>query len=88
MSFFTAWQLPCAIVLLTGAEAYALWLYHRKTGAGISLPQFLPTMMAGNALLLALAVALAHGWGGWIAALLLASLVCHLTDLAQRWQRR
>jgi hypothetical protein len=87
MSFFTSWQLPCIIILLTAGEAIFVWLYHRKTGGGIAMKNFLPILLAGDFLMFALAVALARGWGGWIALALLASLCCHVMDLVQRWQR-
>ena len=74
------------IVLLTGLEAAALHLYHRRTGRGIRLAALLPNLLAGDCLLLALAAALARAGWIWIALALLASLLCHLADLSQRWR--
>ena len=74
------------IVLLTGLEAVALQVYHRRTGRGPRLVALLPNLLAGDCLLLALAAALARAGWVWIALALLASLLCHLADLSQRWR--
>jgi hypothetical protein len=78
--------LPLGIVLLTAAEAAALHIYHRRTGRGISLAALLPNVLAGDCLLVALAIGLARGAWIWISLALLASLFWHLADLFQRWK--
>jgi hypothetical protein len=74
------------IVLLTGFEAVALVIYHRRTGRGLMPAGFLPNMLAGDFLLLAwIATAHTAPWP-YAASALLAALLCHGTDLLLRWR--
>ncbi|HQT68318.1 MAG: hypothetical protein B7Z78_10400 [Rhodospirillales bacterium 20-60-12] len=74
------------IILITLVEAALVLVIHRRTGHGLSPGAFLPNLIAGDFLLLALGVGLGHGKWGWVALCLLGSLVAHLTDLIRRWQ--
>jgi hypothetical protein len=72
------------ILALIVLEALALALIHRRTGRGIAPADFLPTLLAGACLLLALRAALAGSGWVWIAAALAGALAAHLADLRRR----
>jgi hypothetical protein len=74
------------IIAASLVEALALIAYHRMTGRGLATAELLATLGAGLGLLLALRLALAGSWWGWIALALLAALAAHLVDLARRWR--
>lgn len=71
--------------MLVVVEALLLGLYHRSTGLGPAPADLLPNLLAGAMLLLALRLALSQSWWGWVALVLLLSLVAHLLDLRRRW---
>lgn len=73
------------ILALVLAEALALAAYRRLAGGGPPAARWLPNLLSGAALLLALRLALGQAWWGWLAACLLLALVAHLVDLAARW---
>ena len=73
------------ILALVMAEALALATYRRLTGRGPRTARWLPNLLSGAALLLALRLALGQAWWGWLAAALLLALIEHLVDLAGRW---
>ncbi len=74
------------IIALTVAEGVALWLWRRRRGSGPAPAEWLPNLLSGLCLMLALRGALA-GWAGlWILACLAASGAIHGTDLVRRWR--
>lgn len=76
-------DLVIAVVLL---EGLALACHHQRTGRGLALPAFLPALVAGLALMLALRFLLAQGPGyGLLAWLGLAGLA-HAADVWMRFR--
>lgn len=76
------------VIAFTLLEIAALWLFHRRTGRGLSLRRFLPNLMAGLFLMLAVRSAMVQADWIWIVLPLLASAVSHALDLRQRWPRQ
>jgi hypothetical protein len=74
-----------AILLLLGAEAVALALWHRRTGRGPAPRRLLPNLLAGAFLLAALRTALPDGSHALLLLWLAAALLAHLVDLRGRW---
>ncbi len=77
--------MPALLIGFTVLEVLALAIYHWRTGRGVSLRNLLPAVLAGDFLMLALALILSHAFWGLVALALLASLVSHLMDLRRRW---
>ncbi|HJS85736.1 MAG TPA: hypothetical protein VJ779_09760 [Acetobacteraceae bacterium] len=75
-----------AIAGLVCVEAAGLWLCRRLAGRGPGLRPVAATLLAGLCLVIALRLALADGWWGWIALALSGSLLAHLFDLRGRWR--
>lgn len=75
------------IIGMMALEALALGVYHRLTGRGVAALSLLANLAAGVCLLLALRAALTDQPWPWVAIALSASLLGHLLDLSQRWQR-
>lgn len=74
-------------IILAGMalEAAGLALYHRRTGRGIAPGAFLPNLLSGMCLLLAMRAGLGGAWWGWVGLCLLGALVLHLSDLRRLW---
>jgi hypothetical protein len=82
----TSGEILVLILALTVFEAVALTALHRYTRHGIAPKNFLPSLLAGDFLILAW-LADRHDLSWLItAACLLAALLSHLTDLARRWR--
>ncbi len=87
-----------AILAMVVIEATALSLYHKRTGQGIAPRSLLPNLAAGFCLTLAARLCLATTSADAAAleyarstplavgATLLAALVAHAFDLADRWR--
>ncbi len=75
------------IIGLVFVEGAALVAYHRLTGRGPTPRDALSNLAAGLALMIAARAALVDADWRWIALWLLAGLLAHLWDLAQRWRR-
>lgn len=75
------------VIVFTLLEIAGLWLYHRRTGRGLALDRFLPNLMAGLCLMLAVRAAMVQSHWIWIVLPLLASALAHATDLRGRWPR-
>ena len=74
------------VIAVTAVEAVVLWLYHQHTGKGLAGRDFLPTLLSGLLLMLALRM---HMTGlGWMptAALLTGAGIFHTVDLRRRWR--
>ncbi len=83
----TASTLIDVVIAFTALEMLGLWAWHRFTGRGLALRLWLPNLLAGLALMLALrALASDAGWH-WVIAALLGSALAHALDLRQRWPR-
>lgn len=67
------------------AEAIVLALLYIRRRRGVPPGALLPTLAAGAMLLLAMRLALAGAWWGWVSLSLLAALAGHVADLRQRW---
>ena len=67
-------------------EVVVLLLVHRYTGKGIAPLPLLLNIGAGGSLMLALRAVFAGAAWWLVAACLVASLVFHVADLAQRWR--
>ncbi len=76
------------VIVMTVLEGLALAAYHRRTGRGMAPGDFLPTLAAGLALMLALRAGLSSAGWGWVAAGLMLSGVAHGADLRRRWRRQ
>jgi hypothetical protein len=72
-----------ALIVLVLMEAIVLFRRHRGGG----LPRFLPTLLAGLGLLVALRLVLADAPGFWIHLCIAASGVAHAIDLIRMWRR-
>ena len=66
-------------------EAVGLAAYHRRTGRGVAPHAFLPNLLSGMCLLLAMRAGLAGLWWGWVSLCLLGALLLHLSDLRRLW---
>jgi hypothetical protein len=84
-SFVYSAAMPALLIGFTILEVLALAFYHRLTGRGVSLPNQLPAVLAGDFLMLALALILCRAFWGVVALALLVSLAAHLVDLSRRW---
>jgi hypothetical protein len=67
-------------------EIVALSLLRRRFGGGISTLPLLVNIGAGASLMLALRAELTGSGWRWVAAWLVAALVCHVWDLWLRWR--
>jgi hypothetical protein len=75
-----------AVIAFTLLECAALMVYHRFTGKGVSVRDFLANMVSGLCLMLALRCLARDAGGPWIAAFLLAAGAAHGIDLWMRWK--
>jgi len=73
---------------LIAVEAVVLGIRYRMRGVGPSPAEFLPNLVAGLALALALRAATTHAAWPWIAMALAASGIAHAIDLGGRLRRR
>jgi len=71
---------------LVVAEAILLLSVRRFLGRGPATGDWLPNLVSGASLLLALRLAIAQSAWHWIAAALSLSLAAHLADLARRFR--
>jgi len=76
-------DLILAAMVMEGLALAGIYVWR---GRGLAPAAFLPTLLAGMGLLLAMRLALTHGWWGLAPAALLAALVFHVADLAGRWR--
>lgn len=76
------------VIVVTVLESIVLALYHRRTGRGLAPRQFVPTLAAGLALMLAVRAGVTGAGWGYVAAGLLAAGLAHAADVRQRWHGR
>ena len=76
------------VIAITVLEGLALALYHWRTGRGMAPRDFVPNLVAGLALMLALRAGQSSAAWHWVAIALLAAGLAHATDLRYRWRRR
>ena len=74
------------LLLLVGAEAAALVLYHRWTGRGVAPSSVLLNLASGAFLLLAMRAGLAGASWGWVSLCLAAAGLLHAADLRRLWR--
>ncbi len=84
-AWFASGRVLDLILLAMLGEGVALVLGYRVFRRGVPPAACLPNLAAGMCLLLAMRLALAGAWWGYVSAALLGSLVCHLGDLRARW---
>ena len=80
-------QIIDLVIAFTLVECAALALYHRSTGKGVALRDFLMNMVSGLCLMLALRCLVRDAGAAWVALSLLAAGLAHGTDLWMRWRR-
>lgn len=76
------------VLVALAAEAGLLWALRRFARRGPGLGPFLPFLLAGAALAVALRGALTDAEWPLLAAALLAAFAAHLWDIARRWRQR
>jgi hypothetical protein len=84
--FFVSGRAIDLIIICMIVQALVLTAYFRKTGLGVAPQEFLPNLLSGAFLMLAVRCALTGAWWGWVALLLLSSLAAHLADMRRRWR--
>lgn len=80
-------QLVDVVIAFTLVEGGVLAAYHRLTGKGVALHDFIANMVSGVCLMLALRCVLRDGPAPWVALLLLFAGMAHATDIWLRWRR-
>lgn len=75
------------VIVVTLVESIVLAIYHRRTGRGLAPGDFLPTLAAGLALMVALRAGVTGAGWGFVAASLLVAGLAHAADVRRRWQR-
>jgi hypothetical protein len=74
------------VIVMTLLEGGVLALYHRQTGKGLAPGEFVPTLAAGLALMLAVRAGVSGAGWAWVAAGLSAAGLAHLADVRRRWR--
>ena len=74
-----------AVIGFTLLEMLGLWAWHRFTGKGLAPAAWVPNLLAGLGLMLALRALAAQAGVGWVIAGLLGSALAHAVDLRRRW---
>ena len=83
---FSATAMVDIVLVVSIAECLVLWVYHQRTGKGIPGKDFMPTLLSGMMLMLALRMHMAQ-WSWMVTASLLAGGgVFHALDLRRRWR--
>ena len=75
------------VIVMTVIETAALAIYHHRTGRGIAPQDFVPTLAAGLALMLAVRAGVTDAGWGYVAAGLMAAGLAHAADVGRRWKR-
>jgi hypothetical protein len=75
------------VIVMTVLESIALAVYHRRTGRGLAPQDFIPTLAAGLALMLAVRAGVTGAGWGFVAAGLLVAGLAHAADVMRRWRR-
>jgi hypothetical protein len=73
------------ILVVVAVEAVALLLL-RRWRKGPAVQDWLPNLLSGAALLVALRLSMTQATWIWVAAALAFSLIAHVSDLAKRFQ--
>jgi len=74
------------VIAIMVIEAVALALYHRRTGRGLAPMEFLPSLAAGLALMLAVRAGASGASLAWVALALSLAGLAHLADVRRRWR--
>ena len=87
MSLEDIYQTPLVVDIAIGfilIETAALWAFHRITGRGLAVQDFLLTVLSGLSLMLALRCALTPGLWPGMALFLITAGLAHGADLRAR----
>ena len=87
MSLEDIYQTPWVVDIAIGfilIETAALWTFHRITGRGLAIQDFLLTVLSGLSLMLALRCALTPGLWPGMALFLITAGLAHGADLRAR----
>jgi hypothetical protein len=76
------------VIVMTVVESVALALYHQRTGRGLAPQDFVPTLAAGLALMLAVRAGVTGAGWGYVAAGLMVAGLAHAADVRRRWRGR
>jgi hypothetical protein len=74
-------------IAVTVVEGVVLVLLHRAGGRGVAPRDYLPNLLAGLCLMVALRCLAGGAAPAWIALWLLIAGLAHVTDLRRRWRR-
>jgi len=74
------------ILIVVAVEAAVLLVLRHGLQKGPAVRDWLPNLLSGTALLVALRLSMAQAAWIWVAAALAFALVAHLGDLARRFQ--
>ena len=74
-----------AVIGFTLLEMLGLWAWHRFTGKGLAPAAWVPNLLAGLGLMLALRAIVAEAGWIWVVAGLMGSGLAHAVDLRRRW---
>lgn len=80
-------QIIDAVIVFTLLECVVLWAYHRRTGGGVAVRDFLANMVSGLCLMFALRCLATEAGTTAVALFLLAAGVAHGVDILMRWKR-
>lgn len=80
-------QLIDAVIVFTLVECLLMVGYHRVTGKGVALRDFLANLVSGLCLMLALHCLARDAGSTWVVLWLLAAGTAHGADMLMRWRR-
>ena len=80
-------QVIDAVILFTLLECVVLVIYHRRTGRGVAVRDFLANMVSGLCLMFALRCLATDVGAATVALFLLAAGLAHGVDILMRWKR-
>ncbi|MDP3821958.1 MAG: hypothetical protein Q8R33_10820 [Burkholderiales bacterium] len=80
-------QVIDAVILFTLLECVGLVIYHRRTGRGVAVRDFLANVVSGLCLMFALRCLATDAGAATVALFLLAAGVAHGLDILMRWKR-
>jgi len=86
--FFSTGRIADLVLVIMALECAGLIVYWRQTQRGVPPSDFALNLLSGFCLALALRIALAGVWWGWIGASLAMAGLAHALDLTMRWNRR
>ncbi|MEL7311797.1 MAG: hypothetical protein AAFN07_09825 [Pseudomonadota bacterium] len=85
-SWIESGRIADVMLLVIALEVLVLSVYRWRSGRGLTIPTVVCNAGAGGSLMVALKLVWIGAKWQWIAMALIASLVFHSVDLAQRWR--